>query len=475
MTKNEWRTRLTGARCAVIGLGVSNLPLVDFLLSNGASVTVHDRKTREELGEKAADLATRGVDLRLGDTYLDSISGDFIFRSPGLRPDHPALLSAVANGAILTSEMELFFALCPATVIGITGSDGKTTTTTLTGLMLKQACHRRKQGRVFVGGNIGQPLLPMVDSMRGDDFCVVELSSFQLQTMPYSPRRAAITNVTPNHLDWHTGMDEYVTAKKNVYQNAGCERFVTNAENEETRKLAEQSTLPRTLFSSKKDSHEAFGDLLRKGDRALYLRDETIMLWDGACERAVLDRKNLLLPGVHNVENCMTAIALTDEWVSKEDILAVASTFGGVEHRLEKVRELDGVSYYNSSIDSSPARTAAALSALAPARPIVICGGYDKKIPFAPLADALCKHAKAVVLTGATAPKILEALNACNEVRNGELPIHLKPNFTDAVICAREIAASGDIVLLSPACASFDAFPNFAVRGETFRRIVREF
>ncbi len=475
MTGIEWRERLVGARCAVIGLGVSNLPLVDFLLSCGASVTVHDRKTRQELGEAAERMEARGVDLCLGQSYLDALTGDFIFRSPGLRPDHPALGSAVASGAILSSEMELFFALCPATVIGITGSDGKTTTTTLTGLMLEQACRRRGRGCVFVGGNIGQPLLPKVDSMSEDDFCVVELSSFQLQTLKRSPCRAAVTNVTPNHLDWHTGMEEYVAAKKNIYQNAGCERLVTNAENAETRKMAEEASLPRTLFSSQKTSLDAFGDLLRKGDRALWLSDGRIMMWDGTETRAVLDRKDLFLPGVHNVENCMTAIALTDGWVSDADVFAVASTFRGVAHRLEPVRELDGVTYYNSSIDSSPARTAAALSALAPHRPIVICGGYDKKIPFAPLADALCKHAKAVVLTGATAPKILEALQMHPEVQTGMLPIHRESDFTKAVVLARTIAKAGDVVLLSPACASFDAFPNFAVRGETFRRIVQDF
>ncbi|MBR3894775.1 MAG: UDP-N-acetylmuramoyl-L-alanine--D-glutamate ligase [Clostridia bacterium] len=475
MTGREWRKRLDGARCTVIGLGVSNRPLVDFLLSHGALVTVCDRKSREELGDVPAQLEARGVVLRLGEGYLDAVDGDFVFRSPGLRPDHPALLAAVDRGAILSSEMELFFALCPAKMIGITGSDGKTTTTTLTGLMLEQACRRRGCGRVFVGGNIGRPLLSAVDSMCEDDFCVVELSSFQLQTMKTSPCRAAVTNVTPNHLDWHTGMEEYVAAKKNLYQNVGCERFITNAENAQTRNMAAESSLPRTLFSSQKSSLEDFGDLLCEGDRALWLADGKIMAWDGRETRAVLDRKDLFLPGVHNVENCMTAIALTDGWVSDEDIFAVASTFQGVEHRLEPVRELDGVTYYNSSIDSSPARTAAALSALAPRRPIVICGGYDKKIPFAPLADALCKHAKAVVLTGATAPKILEALKARPEVEKGMLPIYPEPDFTKAVTLARGLAERGDIVLLSPACASFDAFPNFAVRGETFRKIVQGF
>ena len=475
MAETEWSERLKGARCAVVGLGVSNLPLIDFLLSHGACVTGRDRKTREALGEVAASLAGKGVRLILGDGYLDGIDEEIIFRSPGLRPDRPELSEAVANGALLTSEMELFFALCPATVIGITGSDGKTTSTTLTGLMLEHACKRRGRGRVYVGGNIGQPLLPSVEEMTADDFCVVELSSFQLQSMKCSPPRAAVTNVTPNHLDWHTGMDEYINAKTNIYRHAGNERLVTNAENEVTRKMAGECASQRILFSSQKSCPAEFGELLRDGDSALYLACGRIMKWDGEKETALLAVKDILLPGMHNAENYMTAIGLTDGLVSAEDISAVATTFTGVEHRLERVRVCGGVTYYNSSIDSSPTRTAAALSALAPKKPIVICGGYDKKIPFAPLAEALCAHAKAVVLTGATAGKIQDALRAHAEVQSGALPVRVEPNFTDAVCLARDMAVDGDIVLLSPACASFDAFPNFAVRGETFKKIVEGF
>ena len=460
-------------RVAVVGLGVSNRPLIDFLLKKGACVTGRDRVPRENFGALADAWEQKGVRLVCGDGYLDGLDEEIIFRAPGIRPDHPAFLAAMARGAILTSEMELFLELCPATVIGVTGSDGKTTSTTLTGLMLERECKKRGRGRVYVGGNIGQPLLPLVDEMTADDFAVVELSSFQLMTLRQSPHRAAITNVTPNHLDWHRDMAEYINAKTNIFRHAGNQLLVLNAENEITRDLARSSPSHVTLFSSRCTSPTELGALLREGDCAYYHKDGVITHWDGERETAVLERSDILLPGLHNVENYMTALALTHGLVSRESIYEVATTFTGVAHRLERVRELDGVIYYNSSIDSSPTRTAAALSALAPKKPIVICGGYDKKIPFAPLAEALAKHAKAVVLTGATAGKIEDAITALDVAEKP--PVYRESDFTRAVHLARSLANAGDIVLLSPACASFDAFKNFAERGETFRRIVSEF
>ena len=466
--------KLRGASVSVVGLGISNLPLIGFLLSHGAIVTARDKKTCGELGNVATDLEAKGVRLCLGDDYLKDLNESVIFRSPGLRPDLPAFSEAVRSGAILTSEMELFLELTPATVIGITGSDGKTTTTTLTGLMLEAACKKHRRGRVYVGGNIGEPLLPRVEEMTADDFAVVELSSFQLQTVQRSPVRAAVTNITPNHLNWHTGMKEYTEAKTNIYRHEPNRCLVANAENEITRTLAQQSGRQVAYFSSEKSTYAEFADLLKDGDRAIYLRDGKITQWDGAQESAILDASDILLPGKHNVENYMTAIALTEGLASAEDVREVAKTFGGVPHRLERVRTVGGVTYYNSSIDSTPTRTAAALSALRE-RPIVICGGYDKKVPFEPLAEVLCKRAKAVVLTGATATAIRAALDDRAEVREGILPIYTEPDFARAVTLARDVATEGDIVLLSPACASFDAFKNFEERGNTFKKIVESF
>ncbi len=473
MERAEWMQRIKAEPCAVVGLGISNLPLVEFLLSHGARVTVYDQKPRAALGELADRLEKRGVRLCLGDGYLDRLDARWIFRSPGLRPDLPPICEALRKGACLTSEMELFLDLTPATVIGITGSDGKTTTTTLTGLMLKAEC-RKRGGRTYVGGNIGQPLLPSVEQMTSSDFAVVELSSFQLQTVKRSPLRAALTNVTPNHLNWHTGMEEYVESKTQIFCHAPNEMLVTNAENEITVRLAQKCRQSVTYFSSVRTTASEFAPLLKAGDRAVYARDGEIVVWDGMTEHPMLAIDRIRLPGKHNLENYMTAIALTWGLVSKESIAEVADSFTGVRHRLEPVRTVDGVQYYNSSIDSTPARTAAALSALSQ-KPIVICGGSDKHISFAPLAETLYAKAKAVVLTGETAKKIGQVLREHPCAAQNQLPIYTEETFEAAVRRCREIAVAGDIVLLSPACASFDAFRNFEERGNRFCEIVNEF
>ena len=466
MTISEWIARLRARPCAVVGLGVSNLPLIDFLLAHGVRVCARDRKSREALGETATRLEAAGVALRLGEDYLGELNEPVIFRSPGLRPDTPELARARAGGAVVLSEMELFLELTPATVIGVTGSDGKTTTSTLTAHILEAGYAAAGGGRVWLGGNIGEPLLPHTESMQPGDVAVVELSSFQLMDLRRSPARAAVTNLSPNHLDWHRDMEEYAQAKANIFRHPGNRMLVTNAENPAALELAAGCAAPVTLFSSLRP-----GEALppHTGD-SVFLRDGWIAVSQGGEEQRVLAVSDILLPVRHNLENYMTAIALTRGLVSPEAVRQVARSFRGVPHRLERVRTVRGVTYYNSSIDSSPSRTAAALSAL-PGRPVVICGGYDKHLPFAPLAKALKARAKAVVLTGATRERIREAL----EAEPGELPVWTEPAFADAVERARKLALPGDAVLLSPACASFDAFRNFEERGECFRRIVQSF
>ena len=466
MTVAERMRELRGKRCTVIGLGISNLPLVRFLRSHGVALTARDRKDRAALGDVADELRALGVPLILGEDYLKDITEDVIFRSPGLRPDLAPLKQAEARGAEITSEMELFFSLTPALTVGITGSDGKTTTTTLTYLLLKTEWEKSGKGRVFVGGNIGEPLLPRVEEMTARDIAVVELSSFQLFDMKLSPTRAAITNLSPNHLDWHRDLSEYAEAKSNIFLHPQNQMLVTNARNGAALELAKQCSSPVSLFASGQPDSAAMAG----ASTCVTVEDGWITVRkDGKSERMLL-ADDILLPGVHNLENYMTAIALTYGMVSKETVKTVATTFRGVKHRLELVDVIDGVKYYNSSIDSTPTRTAAALSALKE-KPIVICGGYDKHIAFAPLAKALKARAKAVVLTGATRDLIREALDA----ETGDLDVYTVPVFADAVAKAREIASSGDTVLLSPACASFDAFKNFEERGETFRRIVKDF
>jgi len=469
-----------GRRCEILGLGVSNLPLARVLCELGVSLTIRDKKPTEEL-PGAKELAERGVHFITGDDAFDELSGELIFRSPGIRPDRQGLADAVGRGAELTSEIELFLKLTDAEIFAVTGSDGKTTSTTLTGKFLTAEAERTKRGKVLVGGNIGAPLLDRLAQTSFEDRAVMELSSFQLMTVKDAPNYSAITNLSPNHLDWHTGMDEYLEAKKHIIGEKTL-RFVTNAECEVTARLAEeimtsrQNDLPAVvLFSSKRTSFaELFPQGAGKNDRAIYEKDGVILLSDGKEETPLLSLSDIQIPGRHNVENFMTAIALTYGSVDPSVYSEVARGFFGVEHRLELVRTLGGVDYYNSSIDSSPTRTAAALSALRGRDIVVICGGYDKKIPFEPLAEALCATVRAVVLTGQTGDKIEQVLRAHPDYREGAPEIYSAPIFADAVATAKSVSRKGGCVLLSPACASFDAFKNFAERGNTFRKIVQE-
>ncbi len=459
--------------CHILGFGRSNRPLCTLLLNAGAEITVHDQNERIREEAFARELAARGAVFATGEDYLSGLDGDFIFRSPGFRHDLPELRAATDKGACLTSEMELFFEVCPCPIIGITGSDGKTTTTTVTHLLLETEFAKEGKRRAYVGGNIGAPLLPLVFEMTAEDIAVVELSSFQLQTMQRSPSRSLITNITPNHLNWHSDMEEYITAKCNICRHAPVEMLVANAENDITREIAKNSDLPITYFSSKKTAFAEIVPFFKAHCKAVYEDGGVICFDDGEWREEVIKTADILLPGRHNVENYMSAIALTRGLVSNETIRAVASTFGGVEHRLELVRTHKGVKYYNSSIDSSPTRTAAALGALSKA-PVIICGGSEKGVAFDGLAHDLCTRVKATVLVGESADHILEAVLACPDYDPEQVTVKRAFTFREAVLAASSMAEEGDIVLLSPACASFDMFRDFAERGNVFRDIVNE-
>ena len=453
---DRFKARLSGRHCAVLGVGVSNTPLIDFLLDLGATVSAYDQKTRDALGDLPAKLEEKGVSLTLGQSAFDEITADLIFKSPGIRPDIPGILRAVDQGAELTSEMQLFFEYCPCHTIAITGSDGKTTTTTLIAKILEA-----DGKRVFLGGNIGAPLLPRIYEMTPDDYAVAELSSFQLQVMDRSPEVALITNITPNHLNWHTGMDEYTEAKANIlrFQQKGT-RAVLNWDNEITRSLADRVAGEVTFVSTACRPNAPSAAYMEEGK--VYLDGESIM-----------EVSSILLPGRHNRENYLSATAALKGLVKPSSIEAVARSFGGVEHRCELVRRLDGVRYYNSSIDSSPTRTMAALSNF-PEKVIVICGGYDKHIPYEPLGTPLCQRAKAVLLTGATAPQIKAAVLASPDYAIDHPMLIDCSNLADAVEKAHALAKDGDVVLLSPASASFDSFKNFEERGKFFKARVNE-
>ena len=454
----------------VVGLGISNIPLIKFLLSSGASsVTARDKQERSKLSDEILSLERCGVKLICGEEYLKNIDEKIIFRSPGIRPDISEFAAAVKNGAFITSEMELFFSLCPAKILAVTGSDGKTTTTTLTYELLKRQSEVSGDFKVYVGGNIGTPLLPLVNEMTEKDFAVLELSSFQLQDMRFSPERAVITNITPNHLNWHKSYYEYIRAKKHILGKST--HAVLNANNEECAQIA-KGIINKTVFSAKMTEEKMRAEF--PNTAKLYKKGDYIIYWDKEKEVPVLRASEIKIPGIHNEENYMAAVALTAPFIDMNIVKEVARSFNGVEHRLEFVRELNGVKYYNSSIDSSPTRTAAALSALKE-KPVIICGGAAKGIPFDSLAVTLCEKAKAVVLTGQTACDIEKALNSYAKFKESGLTLIKSEGFEDAVLKAKAYAKEGDTVLLSPACTSFDAFKNFEERGKTFKNIVNGF
>ena len=454
----------SGKSCSVCGVGVSNYPLIDFLLKNGAHVVARDIKPKSELPH-VGELESRGVRLICGEGYLEDIKEEYIFRAPGIRYDLPQLQDAVANGSVLTSEMELFFKLCPCRIIGVTGSDGKTTTTTLIYKMLVESGMH-----AYIGGNIGAPLLPFVGEMTQNDIAVVELSSFQLHTMKQSPDIAVVTNLSPNHLNYHLGMEEYIDAKRNIYRYMRGGRLILNESNELTRAM-------------KDDAPNGTEVVYFAGNSGVYMKDGKIVVsaaaggHGGQGDDTVLDADDIVLPGKHNKENYMAAIAAVYGIASAGAIRSVAKNFGGVEHRCELVGECRGIRFYNSSIDSSPTRTIAALGNFEAGKTVVICGGYDKHISFDVLAEPLCNRARAVILTGAAAPLIGSSLEKELAARKTEgksvPPVLYESDFDKAVERAYSCALPGDVVLLSPACASFDSFRNFEERGNRFKSVAR--
>lgn len=443
-------TSLKEKKIAVLGLGVSNRPLVRLLLEYGCQVIGCDRTPREKLDPEVLELEKLGCKLHVGDSYLDGVEAEVLFRTPGMHPGNPAIEALRSRGAMVTSEMEVFFEVCPCHLLAVTGSDGKTTTTTLISEMLKASGKT-----VWLGGNIGTPLLPRVREMKETDYAVVELSSFQLMDMKRSPQRALITNLAPNHLDIHKDMEEYVEAKKNIFRYQDEKGLlVLNADNDYTASFHGNG---KTVFFS------------RKGNAHIHLKDNVICR-DG---EAVLPADKILIPGTHNVENYMAAMAMVEGLVPDEVIRHVAETFGGVEHRIELVRVKDGVRFYNDSIASSPSRTIAGLRSF-PEKVILIAGGYDKHIPYDVLGPEICAHVKKLFLGGATGEKIRAAVENCSEYNRNTLEIVDCGTFAPAVRAAAAAAKPGDVVLMSPASAAFDQFKNFAVRGEFFKTLVKE-
>lgn len=461
----EFNDYLRGRKVAVIGLGVSNIPLIDYLHDLKSNVTVFDGKEIDDIDKRILDkLVDYGMSFSFGKGYLEKLVGfDIIFRSPSCLPTVPELAKEAERGAIITTEIEMVIELCPGLVIGITGSDGKTTTTTLIHEIIKEDGHN-----CFLGGNIGTPLFTRIGEMQPEDIVVLELSSFQLMNMKVSPKISVITNITPNHLNVHADMDEYVEAKKNIFKYQDKDGLlILNYDNEITRSCAEEAPGKVVFFSSKNKNVNGY---------LVDTDDGKIKVSENGLRKHVFDTKNMKLRGVHNFENASCAIIATKDLVKKESVDRVLTEFKGVEHRLELVKETKTrIKWYNDSVSSSPTRTMAGLNAFSFKNLILIAGGYDKNLDYNVLAKPILDNCKALILLGQTADKIEKAVKAeLKKSKRNDFPIYRCESLIQTVEKANEIAIKGDIILFSPASASFDMFKNFAERGELFKQYVKE-
>ena len=454
----EFNEYIRFRKVAIIGLGVSNLPLLDYMFEKKARVTVFDEREREKLSKEALEkISNYGFELIIGKDCLKYLRNfDIIFRSPSCLPTKPELVQEENRGAIVTSEIEMLMKMCPCKMIGVTGSDGKTTTTSLINSILQKAGYK-----TFLGGNIGTPLFTKLPEMRPEDILVLELSSFQLMEMEVSPDIAVITNITPNHLNIHKDYEEYIEAKKNIFKYQSENGItVLNYDNEITRSC-EKEVLGKVIFFSGKE----------KLDNGFIVDNGIIKECEDRVRKHILDTHDVILRGEHNYENIATAIAATSTLVDIEDAVEAVKEFKPVEHRLELVREIDGVKWYNDSVSSSPTRTIAGLKSFTEDI-VLIAGGYDKNLDYTPIAKPIVEKVKTLILLGQTSGKIFDAVKSELENQNKELYIYMCNSLEETVQLAKKHATKGQIVLFSPASASFDMFKNFADRGEQFKKLV---
>ena len=454
----ELNNYLNGRKVAIIGLGVSNQPLIDYMHKYKAKVTVFDNRIIEDIPKETIKKITDyAMDFSFGPNNLAKLKGfDIIFRSPSCLPTVPELVEEAKRGAIVTTEIELLMKLCPGKVIGITGSDGKTTTTTLIYEILKQNGYN-----CYLGGNIGTPLFTKLSEMTPDDIVVLELSSFQLMGMEISPEISVITNITPNHLNVHSSYEEYIDAKKSIYKYQDEKGIlVLNYDNPVTKNLDKEANGKVIFFSSK-----------HKLDDGIILDDNIIKECNDKLRRHILNTNSVNLRGTHNYENICAALAATKTLVDIGDAVNVVKNFSGVQHRLEFVREIDGVKWYNDSIGTSPTRTIAGLNSFSE-KIVLIAGGYDKHLDYAPIAKPILENVSKLILIGDTAPKIFDSVKEEAEKQNKDLPIYMCDKFEDIITTAKKVAKPGEIVLFSPASASFDMFKNFEERGNKFKELV---
>lgn len=455
----QYKREISSKKVAVLGIGISNTPLIKYLAAAGTKITAFDRSEPGELGQSLEAFKGLAVDFSLGQEYLSKLKGfDVIFKTPRVRFDIPELFAEKERGAVITSEMEVFCELCPARIFAVTGSDGKTTTTTLIHKMFVEQGYN-----CWLGGNIGMPLLDRLDEIKETDMVILELSSFQLHTMKNRLNTAVVTNLSPNHLDVHNSMEEYIDAKKNIFRFQNPEdTLVLNYDNKITRNFGAEAVGKVIYFSRTQPLEEG-----------MVVENGMLTFKRGGLSLPVTGVESILLPGVHNIENYMAAAAAVIDYVKPEAVEKIASTFRGVEHRNEYVREVGGISFYNDSIGSSPTRSIASINSFKQ-KVILIAGGYDKHIPYDEMGETIVERVKTLVLLGQTASKIEKALRdeTARTGKGADIPVIKCTTLEEAVKKAFENAGKGDIILLSPASASFDMFRNFEDRGLAFKNIV---
>jgi len=457
----EFNNYIKNKRVAIIGLGVSNIPLIDYMHDLKSKVTVFDKRTIDKIDKEVMDkVVDYGMEFSIGNNYLSKLNGfDIIFRSPSCLPNTKELVEEASRGAIVTTEIEMLMELAPCKIIGVTGSDGKTTTTTLIYEILKEGGYN-----CFLGGNIGFPLFTKVSEMVPEDIVILELSSFQLMNMKISPNISIITNITPNHLDYHTDFDEYINAKKCILDNqTEDDKVILNYDNEITNGLAKYAKGKVVFFSSK-----------TKLDNGYIVDDDTVKYCENKLRKHILTYKDMKLKGRHNLENACAALAATEGLVDIGLATKVITSFKGVEHRLELVKESENhVKWYNDSVSSSPTRTIAGLTSF-DKKLILIAGGYDKNLDYTPIAKPILENVKSLILLGQTKDKIYKAVTDEMQKQGKDLNIYIAKDLEDTVRIANRVAVENDIVLFSPASASFDMFKNFAERGILFKEMVNK-
>ncbi|MCI8412214.1 MAG: UDP-N-acetylmuramoyl-L-alanine--D-glutamate ligase [Bacilli bacterium] len=447
-------------KVAIVGLGVSNLPLIDYLYETKARVTVFDEREIDEIPKQIMDKITNfGFEFFLGKNCLENLNGfTLIFRSPSCLPTRLELEAEANRGAIVTTEIEMLMKMCPCKIIGVTGSDGKTTTTSLINAILKQGGYN-----TYLGGNIGTPLFTKLSEMTPEDIVVLELSSFQLMGMEISPNIAVITNITPNHLNIHKDYEEYIESKKNIfkYQNKN-DKLILNYDNDITRNCANEAEGKVVFFSGKE-----------KLDNGYIVDEKLIKECNDKIRKHVLNTNEVILRGEHNFENIATAIAATSELVDIDTAVKAVKDFKPVEHRLEFIREIEGVKWYNDSVSSSPTRTIAGLYSF-DEEIVLIAGGYDKNLDYTPIAKPIIEKVKTLILLGQTSGKIFESVKEELDNQCKDLDIYMCDNLKQTIELAKKVAKPGQIILFSPASASFDMFKNFADRGNQFKELVND-